>query len=45
MRVAIVGGTGHFQYALDGISARPSLALVAIAPGRDGEDLSALEAA
>lgn len=45
MRVAIIGGSGHYPYALEGISLRDDITLAAIAPGTEGESLTNLERA
>ncbi|NLG25186.1 MAG: Gfo/Idh/MocA family oxidoreductase [Clostridiales bacterium] len=43
MELLMIGGSGHFGYALEGAQARGDVRIAAMAPGTDGEDLSALE--
>lgn len=45
MNMAIIGGSGHFQFALEALTLRDELHLCAIAPGVEGEDISGLMSA
>lgn len=45
MNMAIIGGSGHFGFALEALGMRDDLRLCAVAPGVDGEDISALMSA
>mgnify|MGYP001300056690 FL=1 len=40
MKVCIIGGSGHYRYALEGMD--PDMRLVGIAPGSEGESLEGL---
>lgn len=40
-RVCFIGASGHYRYAIDGLKARPDSSAVAIAPGCEGEDITA----
>jgi len=42
MNIAIIGGSGHFEYALQGLSNNEEDQLVAFAPGSSDEDTSAI---
>lgn len=45
MKVCIIGSSGHYRYALEGMKTDPDVSLVGIAPGSDGESLDSLERA
>lgn len=45
MNMAIIGGSGHFGFALEALGMRDDLRLCAVAPGTEGEDISALVSA
>lgn len=45
MNMAIIGGSGHFGFALEALGMRNDLRLCAVAPGTEGEDISALVSA
>ena len=42
LQIVIIGGSGHYKYALDGLTAIPGLSITGIAPGAPGENLDAL---
>jgi predicted dehydrogenase len=42
MKIAIIGAAGHHHLALDAMEKCPDIALVGVAPGCPGEDISAL---
>lgn len=42
MRIAIIGGSGHWTIARDGLAERPEAHLCAVAPGHADEDIAAL---
>ncbi len=42
MKVAIIGGSGHFAAVLEGLRATPDARLVGVAPGLQGENLDGL---
>ncbi len=42
LRIVIIGGSGHYQYALDGLEDIPGSSVTGIAPGAPGESLDAL---
>lgn len=45
MKICIIGGSGHYRYALEGMEMDPDMSLVGIAPGSEGESLEGLEEA
>ena len=45
MNIAIIGGSGHYHFALEALALRPDLKLCAIAPAEKDEDISGLIAA
>ena len=42
LRVCFIGSAGHYPYALNGLRGRTDAKAVAVAPGCDGEDISAV---
>lgn len=42
MKIVIIGAAGHHHLALDAMAINPHIALMGVAPGRPGEDVSAL---
>lgn len=42
MNIAFLGGTGHYGYAIEGLSLRSDLQVVGVAPGSEGEKLTGL---
>lgn len=42
LRVCFIGSAGHYKYALDGLKVKTDARAVAVAPGCDGEDISAV---
>lgn len=42
MKLCIIGGSGHFDYVLNGLPQLPDVELVAVAPGSHREDMSKL---
>ena len=45
MNIAIIGGAGHYPFALEALAMRPGLQLCAVAPAERDEDISGLLAA
>ena len=45
MNIAIIGGAGHYPFALEALPMRPGLQLCAVAPAERDEDISGLLAA
>jgi predicted dehydrogenase len=45
MKLALIGGSGHYHYVLSALAALPHVKLAAFAPGSNGEDLGKLRAA
>ena len=45
MNIAIIGGAGHYPFALEALAMRPGLQLCAVAPAEWDEDISGLLAA
>lgn len=45
MNIAIIGGAGHYPFALEALAMRPGLQLCAVAPAERDEDISGLIAA
>ena len=42
MKVVIIGGSGHYGYALEGIKEDRNISITGIAPGSEGEDVNAV---
>lgn len=40
MKVVIIGSSGHYRYAIDGIKDEKDVVIAGIAPGSEGEDIS-----
>ena len=45
MNIAIIGGSGHYNFVLEALAMRPELRLCAVAPADGDEDISGLLAA
>ena len=43
MNIAIIGASGHYEYALDGLSSVEGAAVIGIAPGAPGESIEELQ--
>lgn len=39
MRVCIIGGSGHANFVFQGVDQDPSIQVVGVAPGSEGEDV------
>ncbi|NLO82710.1 MAG: Gfo/Idh/MocA family oxidoreductase [Clostridiales bacterium] len=42
MKVAFIGSSGHYNYAMEGIREDRNISIAGIAPGSEGEDMSAV---
>ena len=40
LKLCLIGGSGHWNYVLDGLKQHPDVKLAGIAPGSEGEDIS-----